>query len=75
MKSPRSILKGNGPRTIPSVVQLPGGVRLQGVPFRIVERHDDGSPRLFEIMPSGTKVEGPDLCVLFANEEWIRRGQ
>lgn len=54
----------------PSVVQLPGGVRLSGIPFRITERHEDGSPKTFEILPALTS--SPVDCVLYANEEWIR---
>lgn len=54
----------------PSVVQLPGGIRLSGVPFKIVDRHEDGSPKTFEILPRMTSTK-PD-CVLYADEEWIR---
>lgn len=60
------------PSTIPSVVQLPGGVRLSAVPFRIVERHEDGSPKLFELMPPGTEIsEG--MWALFADEQRLRK--
>ena len=31
-------------KKIPSVIQLPGGVQLQGLVFRVVEYNDDGSP-------------------------------
>ncbi len=54
---------------IPSVVQLPGGIRLTGVPFRIVAYNDDGSPKTFEIMPKNVAKSD---CVLFADEKWIR---
>lgn len=57
-------------RKAPGVVQLPGGVRLTGVRFKIIDRHENGSPKTFEIMPPGS-FEGD--CVLFADEEWIRR--
>ena len=53
----------------PSVVQLPGGVRLAAIPFSVVERNADGSPRLFELMPEGERGD----CVLYADPEWIRR--
>ena len=53
----------------PSVVQLPGGITLRGVPFNIVEYHPDGTPKLFELQPPGAESE----CSLFADEEWIRR--
>lgn len=52
----------------PSVVQLPGGVRLNGIPFKIVAYHDDGTPKLFEICPQG----GTGHCRLYADEQWIR---
>ena len=59
-------------QTPPSVVQLPGGVKLQGIPFRIVDRNEDGSPKTFEIMAQDD-VKKCD-CVLWADAEWIRRG-
>lgn len=59
-------------KKIPSVVQLPGGVRLSGVPFKIAEYHDDGRPKLFEILERGDEYSGDGACVLFANESWIR---
>lgn len=52
----------------PSVVQLPGGIKIQGLPFRITERHEDGRPKTFELLPSGEKGD----CILFADESWIR---
>jgi hypothetical protein len=62
-----------GPKTIPSQVNLPGGIKLQGMPFKIVEYNRDGSPRLFELQPPGPhdlSVDG--ACVLFAREELLR---
>jgi hypothetical protein len=66
-KRPKPTAPG-GLKSIPSVVQLPGGIQLQGLPFKIVEYNPDGTPKLFELLPSGEK--GP--CVLFAQEAWIR---
>lgn len=57
---------------IPSVVQLPGGIKLNGVAFRVVERHANGSPRLFEIMPPGEPMPS-DGWTLFADEDAIRK--
>lgn len=63
-----------GPKTIPNQVQLPGGIILKGLPFKIVEYNPDGSPKLFELQPPGPgfdiKAEG--TCVLFAREELLR---
>lgn len=63
-----------GPRSIPSQVQLPGGVVLKGMPFRIVEYNADGSPRLFELQPadSAFDIQEDGTCVLFAREELLR---
>jgi hypothetical protein len=63
-----------GPRSIPSQVQLPGGVVLKGMPFKIVEYHPDGSPRLFELQPPGAPfdIKEDGTCVLFAREELLR---
>jgi len=58
-----------GLKKIPSKVQLPGGVHLSAVPFRVTEYHDDGSPKTFEILPRGTeKAE----FWLFADDVQIR---
>jgi hypothetical protein len=67
-------LKPKGPKTIPSQVQLPGGIVLKGLPFKIVAYNDDGSPRLFELQPSDAPVgtTADDSCVLFANEDLLR---
>lgn len=62
-------------KRIPGVVQLPGGVKLSAVPFRVVERHADGSPRLFELMPRGAEIKGEGVWALFADEESIRRSR
>ena len=60
-----------GPKSIPSQVQLPGGIMLKGIPFKIVAYNADGTPKLFEIQSiHDPRVEG--ACVLFAQEEWIR---
>lgn len=59
-------------RHIPSVVQLPGGVRLQAVPFRVTAYGDDGSPLVFEIVPKGGSIEGAGVWWLFADEQSIR---
>jgi hypothetical protein len=65
-------MKNKGPKTIPSVVQLPGGITLKGLPFKILTYNDDGSPKTFELQPRGSVPTGTDACTLFANEEWIR---
>jgi len=63
-----------GPKSIPSQVQLPGGITLKGMPFKIVEYNPDGTPKLFELQPHGgpfdIKTDG--ACVLFAREELLR---
>jgi len=66
--------KSKGPKSIPSQVQLPGGIVLKGMPFKIVEYNPDGTPKLFELQPSDAafdiKAEG--ACILFAREELLR---
>lgn len=57
---------------IPKVVQLPGGVRLEGVAFRVVEYNDDGTPRLFELLPKGEPAVGKGIWILYAHEDSIR---
>jgi len=64
-----------GLKSPPSVVQLPGGIKLQSIYFRIVERFDNGSPKLFEILPPGTHQIGDDIYVLWAIEEHVRSDQ
>jgi hypothetical protein len=55
-------------------VQLPGGILLKGMPFRIVAYNDDGTPRLFELQPAGAPFDLKEVgtCHLFAHEDWIR---
>lgn len=60
------------PKTIPSVVQLPGGIRLSGVPFRVVEYNEDGSPKVFELVAKGAKADGRGVWILFADDTAIR---
>lgn len=73
MKPPKET-QYKGPKTIPSQVQLPGGVVLKCMPFKIVEYHPDGKPKLFELQPasSGFDITAEDTCVLFAREEVLR---
>lgn len=59
-------------KTIPKVIQLPGGIKLSGVMFRIVAYNDDGSPKTFELLPKGSQPTGNGLWTLYANEEEIR---
>lgn len=61
-----------GLKSIPAVVQLPGGVKLQAVPFKVIERDDEGRPVKFEIMPKD-RSEDADWH-LFAHEASIRAG-
>jgi hypothetical protein len=56
------------PKSIPSVVQLPGGIKLNAVPFKVIERDDEGRPLKFEILPPGERGE----WMLFAHEPSIR---
>lgn len=66
-------MKPRGPKAIPSQVQLPGGIVLRGMPFKIVGYNDDGTPKLFELQPPGPHDLSMDgACVLFAREDWIR---
>jgi hypothetical protein len=61
-------------KSIPSVVQLPGGVRLHGLLFVCVDYNEDGSPKTFELQAADLpKPPGKrDEWVLFAHEEQIR---
>lgn len=63
-----------GLSAIPSVVQLPGGVRLTAVPFRIASYDDEGRPLTFEIQPPGTAMPPAENggLMLFADEAWLR---
>ncbi len=56
---------------IPSVVQLPGGVRLNAVPFKIVEYNEDGTPKLFELLPA-VPDDTREVWFLFADEKALR---
>lgn len=67
-----------GLKSIPSQVQLPGGVVLKGMPFKVVEYNPDGTPKLFELLPAGAfeinkAATGDGTIVLFASEELLRR--
>lgn len=57
-----------GLKQIPSVVQLPGGIRLEALQFKVREYAEDGTPKLFELMPKGTKVD-KDGFVMFGSRE------
>ena len=63
-----------GPKSIPNQVQLPGGILLKGMPFKIIEYNPDGTPKLFELQPpdSGFDIKTDGACVLFAREELLR---
>ncbi len=65
--------KAKGLKSIPTQVQLAGGVTLKAMPFKIVAYNDDGTPKLFELQPDGPHDMNADgACVLFAQEAWIR---
>ena len=55
-------------KKIPSVVQLPGGVRLKAIPFIVVRYDDEGRPMTFERAPMGTPIT-KGVYALFAHEE------
>jgi hypothetical protein len=59
-------------KSVPSVIQLPGGRTLRAVPFKIIERDADGRAIKFEILPRGSNIVKADHCVLFAEESEIR---
>lgn len=63
-----------GLKSIPSVVQLPGGIRLTGIPFRITSYDAEGRPLTFEVMPPDVPMPPPEEggLVLFADEVWLR---
>ena len=70
--------KPRGLKSIPSQVQLPGGVVLKALPFKVVEFHPDGRPKLFELQPAGTfdikeAATGTGTVCLFASEELLRQ--
>jgi len=59
-----------GLSSVPSQVQLPGGIILKGMPFKILSYNDDGSPKTFELLQ--TPISDHTSCTLFASEVWIR---
>lgn len=61
-----------GLKSIPKQVQLPGGIILKGLPFRIIAYNADGTPKLFELL-SQPEPNAEGACVLYAQEEWIRK--
>lgn len=59
-------------RKIPSSVQLPGGIRLDGIKFRITGYDEEGRPKTFEILsPGDESTEG--VWTLYAVEALIRK--
>lgn len=65
--------KPRGPQSIPSQVQLPRGIVLKGMPFKIVAYNPDGTPKTFELQPPGPHdLKADGACVLFAREELLR---
>lgn len=58
--------------SIPSMIQLPGGVRLSGVAFAVRAVDAAGRPTLFEIMPVDHPHAGPSLYTLFVDEAQLR---
>ena len=62
----------SGPAGIPSVVQLPGGIRLTGVRVRAGDFFTNDAPRTFEILAPGTPPAA-DTWTLFADENAIRQ--
>ena len=59
-------------KKIPTVVQLPGGITLRGLPFSIEAYYPDGRPAMFRLLPQDTPMEEVD-CVLFGHEHTMRR--
>lgn len=58
-----------GLKTIPTVVQLPGGVKLQAMPFKIIGHDPEtGMPTTFERLPAGTQGD----FYFFASEDQLR---
>lgn len=66
--------KKTGLSAIPSVIQLPGGIRLTSVPFLITSYDVEGRPLSFEIQPPGSAMPPVEKggLVLFADEAWLR---
>lgn len=63
------------PKDVPPQVQLPGGVLLRAMQFKIAGYNDDHSPKLFELQPRADALDADaqDMCLLFAREEVMRR--
>ena len=58
-----------GLKTIPSVIQLPGGIRLEALQLKVTEYADDGvTPKMFELMPKGSTV-GKHGYVVYGSRE------
>ena len=58
----------------PAQVQLPGGILLKPLPFKITEYEGD-SPKRFELLPRNAVVAdggAEHACVLFAREDLMR---
>jgi hypothetical protein len=62
-----------GLQSRPSVVQLPGGIRLDGMRFKLVERDEQGRPKMFEVLPPEDKTPDEEVWILYAHEESIRK--
>jgi hypothetical protein len=57
----------------PSIVQLPGGIRLSAVDFKVEGRDEQGRPVLFRLLPEGSTIErNDDYWALYANESALR---
>lgn len=55
-------------KSIPSVVQLPGGIQLSAVPFQAIEWDAEGHPIAFKLLPPGERGD----WMFFANEHQLR---
>ena len=58
-------------KSIPSVVQLPGGRKLNAVPFKITGYDDAGHPTTFELLPAGSTGD----WYFFAEEDQLRNAK
>jgi hypothetical protein len=67
------VSKPQGLKSVPSVVQLPGGVKLQAIAFKLIDVNPDGSPKTFELLPPNTTAGGPGIWWLFADAQAIRK--
>ena len=57
-------------RKMPSVIQLPGGVKLMGLVFEVLDYYEDGSPKTFVRTPTqSVHDKGKNLWVLFGNPD------